>query len=152
MSIDCYGESELQMMMLAEEAFERGATRLKEIRNFALSSGVKTIGIAHCMAVAKEAESVKNYFSTDFEVLTIDCKTGKLAKSDFLGEGYMGLSCNPMGQAEYLAENGSELNIVMGLCVGHDMIFGMNSKVPTTTLLVKDRAHKHNPLEGINNL
>jgi len=44
----------------------------------------------------------------------------------------------------------------MGLCVGHDMIFNMNSKAPTSTLIVKDREHHHNPFqefskEGISN-
>ena len=144
-----YNDDELKVMQLAEESIERGASRLVEIRNYALKSGFKKIGIAHCMAVSKEAEAVKGFFAKDFEVLAIDCKTGKLPKSDFLGDGFVGISCNPLGQAEYLAANGSEMNIVMGLCVGHDMIFGMNSTVPTTTLLVKDRAHKHNPLEGI---
>lgn len=149
MSREQYNEGEVKLMKLAEESLERGASRLVEIRNFALKSGYKKIGIAHCMAVAREAAMVKDFLSNDFEVLTIDCKVDKRPKSEFLGEGAVGISCNPLGQAEFLAENGSEMNIVLGLCVGHDMIFGMNSKVPTTTLLVKDRAHKHNPLEGI---
>lgn len=149
---ESYNEDELAVMRLAEEALERGATRLVEIRNFALKSGYKKIGLAHCMAVAKEAEVVKQFLAKDFEVLAIDCKTGKLPKSKFLGDGAVGISCNPLGQAEYLAANGSEMNIVMGLCVGHDIVFGMNSTVPTTTLLVKDRVHKHNPLEGIKNI
>ena len=103
-------------------------------------TGVQTCALPICFPV------------TIAEVFSIDCKIGKLPKSEFLGDGAVGISCNPMGQAEYLIANGSEMNIVMGLCVGHDMAFGMNSKVPTTTLLVKDRVHKHNPLEGIKNI
>ena len=152
MSRELYNVDELKVMRLAEEALERGASRLVEKRNFALKSGYKKIGLAHCMAVSKEAAVVKEFLSNDFEVFSIDCKIGKLPKSEFLGDGAVGISCNPMGQAEYLTANGSEMNIVMGLCVGHDMVFGMNSKVPTTTLLVKDRVHKHNPIEGIKNI
>lgn len=152
MTKESYSVDNLNVMRHAEEALERGASRLVEIRNFALKSGYKKIGLAHCMAVSKEAELVKQFLSKDFEVLAIDCKTGRLPKSDFLGEGAVGISCNPLGQAEFLAANGVEMNIVMGLCVGHDMVFSVNSKVPTTTLLVKDRVHKHNPLEGIKNI
>jgi uncharacterized metal-binding protein len=57
--------------------------------------------------------------------------------------------CNPSGQAEYLKENKTELNISMGLCVGHDMIFSQKSNVAVTTLVVKDRVNNHNPIEGI---
>lgn len=146
-----YADSDLALMKLAEASLEKGADRLIEVRNFALNSGFKKIGIAYCAAVAKEAEIVDHFLSKDFEVVRIDCKTGKFPKSEMLDDGSLvGISCNPMGQAAYLAECGAQMNIVMGLCVGHDMVFGMNSHVPTTTLLVKDRAHKHNPLEGIN--
>jgi uncharacterized metal-binding protein len=35
---------------------------------------------------------------------------------------------------------------MMGLCLGHDMIFNASSKAPVTPLLVKDRKLKHNTL------
>ena len=38
-----------------------------------------------------------------------------------------------------------EMNIIMGLCVGHDMLFSKYSEAPVTTLLVKDRVTGHNP-------
>lgn len=146
-----YAGDTLALMKLAEASLDKGADRLMEVRNFALQSGFKKIGIAYCAAVAKEAEVVANFLATDFDVVKIDCKTGKLPKSELLDDmNLVGISCNPLGQAAYLATNGAEMNVVMGLCVGHDMLFGMNSEVPTTTLLVKDRVHKHNPIEGIN--
>jgi len=46
-----------------------------------------------------------------------------------------------------LAKNNTDLNISFGLCLGHDIMFNMKSKVPTTTLIVKDREHKHNPYQ-----
>ena len=60
---------------------------------------------------------------------------------------YKGVSCNPAGQAKYLEDKGTELNIMMGLCLGHDMIFNARSKAPVTPLLVKDRKLNHHTLE-----
>ena len=40
----------------------------------------------------------------------------------------------------------TSFNIIVGLCVGHDMLFTMNSKAPVTTLIVKDRFTGHNPV------
>jgi uncharacterized metal-binding protein len=54
--------------------------------------------------------------------------------------------CNPVYQAELLNEAGTQLNIVLGLCVGHDMLFTKNSKAYVTTLSVKDRMTGNNPI------
>ena len=61
--------------------------------------------------------------------------------------GYDGISCNPAGQAQLMNEDHTELNLVMGLCLGHDMILNAKSNGLATTLIVKDRKFKHNPLE-----
>ena len=57
--------------------------------------------------------------------------------------------CNPIGQAEMLNEAGTELNIICGLCVGHDAIFTMHCKAPVTTLIAKDRVLGHNPAAAL---
>ena len=57
--------------------------------------------------------------------------------------------CNPAGQAAMLNEAGSQLNIICGLCVGHDAIFSRASRAPVTTLIVKDRVLAHNPAGAI---
>ena len=57
--------------------------------------------------------------------------------------------CNPKFQALFLKENGAELFIICGLCVGHDAIFAANCDGPVTTLVVKDRLLAHNPLGAI---
>jgi len=135
-------------MQLADEARLPGKNRIEEIRNYAKISGIKRIGIANCVAVQKEAVMLKESLAADFEVYAVDCKCGKVPASEFLGAEAKGVSCNPAGQAEFLADNNTELNIVMGLCVGHDMVFSAKSQAPTTTLIVKDRAHQHNPIES----
>jgi uncharacterized metal-binding protein len=73
---------------------------------------------------------------------------GKVPFNDLV-EGYKGLSCNPAGQASYLSEKKTELNIMMGLCLGHDMIFNSKSTAPVTPLIVKDRKLKHYTLNKI---
>ena len=57
--------------------------------------------------------------------------------------------CNPIGQAIFLNEAKTELNIILGLCVGHDSLFIKYSKAPVTVFAVKDRVLGHNPLAVI---
>jgi len=147
-----YDSRSLEIMRTAEDALERGVNRLQETKDFARKAGIKRIGIAHCVAVTKEAELVKQYLSDEFEVVCVDCKCGRITKHEMLGKEGKSIMCNPAGQAEYLKENNTELNISMGLCVGHDMVFNRKSTSPLTALIVKDRANKHNPMQSIHNL
>src|ERR1035437_9506029 len=141
-----YTESDLKTMLAAEKGRIPGKNRVEELISFAEKSGVKRIGIANCISLQREANDLKTRLEGKFEVFSIDCKYGKITGAELLqDETVKGLSCNPAGQAEFLAENNTELNVSFGLCVGHDMMFNMKSKAPTTTLVVKDREHKHNP-------
>lgn len=144
--IQLYSQEDIKQMQIADAARMPGKDRIEEIRSYAQKMGVKTIGIAHCVAVQKEAEQLKDMLSNDFTVALVGCKHGKISSSSILGNDAKGISCNPAGQAQYLAEHKTELNIVMGLCIGHDMIFSAKSTAPTTTLLVKDRAHANNTM------
>ena len=58
-------------------------------------------------------------------------------------------SCNPVGQALLLNQCNTELNIIVGLCIGHDILFTQHSKAPVTTLVVKDRVTGHNPVVNL---
>jgi uncharacterized metal-binding protein len=57
--------------------------------------------------------------------------------------------CNPIGQAVFLNKAQTELNIMLGLCVGHDSLFIKYSNAPITVFAVKDRVLAHNPLGAI---
>ena len=149
---DLYDEGSLGVMSTAEDAYVRGSSRLEEIRNYAKTAGLKRIGIAHCVSMPKEAAAVSHFLSDDFEVYSVDCKCGKVSKLEMLGREGNGVMCNPAGQADYLKENDTELNISMGLCVGHDMIFSQKSSVAVTTLVVKDRVNNHNSMQAIRTL
>jgi uncharacterized metal-binding protein len=100
------------------------------------------------VAVADAAKNLETRLLKEFEVLRVDCKLCRIPAEDLV-EGARGISCNPVGQAKVLAAAGTELNIVLGLCVGHDLIFARHSSAPTTTLVVKDRVHQHNPIEAL---
>lgn len=147
-----YDKQSLEVMRTAEDAFERGVNRVQEIKNFARKSGIKRIGIAHCVSFPKEKEAVKQFLSDEFEVFSVDCKCGKVTKQEMLGGASNSIMCNPAGQAEYLKGNNTELNISMGLCVGHDMVFNQKSAAPVSVLVVKDHANRHNPMQSINSL
>lgn len=53
--------------------------------------------------------------------------------------------CNPILQAKILNNEKTDLNVVIGLCVGHDSLFYKYSDALTTTLITKDRVLAHNP-------
>ncbi len=136
-------------MEAAEAAMIPRGEKIDEIKEYARQLGYTKIGIANCACVAKEAEIVAERFRPEFETKVIGCKVGKLIRAEMFGNESKGVACNPKEQAEVLNEWGSQLNIILALCIGHDIMFQKHSEAPTTTLLVKDRAHKHNPMEEL---
>ena len=53
--------------------------------------------------------------------------------------------CNPVMQALALNEARTDLNLIMGLCVGHDSLFIKYSDALVTSVVTKDRVLGHNP-------
>lgn len=127
--------------------------RLREIAEFADRLGLRKVGIAFCIGLSEEAEKVHNYLSSrGFDVYSVCCKCGGIDKTsigltedDKLEAGKHESICNPLVQAEILNHVATELNVIIGLCVGHDTLFIMRSKAPVTYLIVKDRVTGHNP-------
>lgn len=63
-----------------------------------------------------------------------------------LGYRKIGIAnCGAM-QTERLNAVGTELNVIMGPCVGHDSIFMRHYAAPCTTFVVKDRMLGNNPI------
>jgi uncharacterized metal-binding protein len=142
-----YNEQDKKILKDAEDTVDRTIDRLQEIISYARYSGLKKIGIANCTTFTREAKNLQSLLTEEgFEVERVHCKYGRMPFSDVI-EGYEGISCNPAGQAKYLEEKGTELNIMMGLCLGHDMIFNAKSKAPVTPLIVKDRKHGNKTFE-----
>ena len=88
-----------------------------------------------------------------FEVVSVICCVGGISKDKIglkedqkiHGNKYEPM-CNPIAQAGMCNAAGTELNILLGLCVGHDSLFIKHSKAYTTVFAVKDRVLGHNPL------
>ncbi|MCI8414005.1 MAG: DUF1847 domain-containing protein [Ruminiclostridium sp.] len=124
--------------------------RVQETIVFAQRMGYHKIGIATCVGLIRESRTLAKILRAHgFAVYGVGCKVGELPKND-LGippehHGPGDIACNPILQAELLNEAGTELNIVMGLCVGHDSLFYKHAKGITTTLVTKDRVTGHNP-------
>jgi uncharacterized metal-binding protein len=57
--------------------------------------------------------------------------------------------CNPIFQAYVVNDAGTDFNVLLGLCVGHDSLFFKYTEAPTTVLAVKDRVTGHNPLAAV---
>lgn len=132
-------------------------TRVEETVMFAKKMGYKNIGIAHCAALMDEAKIVHKIFeSHGFTVNSVCCKVGRIEKESIgftdkekVNAGQFETACNPIAQAKILEKAGCDFNIVIGLCIGHDSLFFMNTKVPTTVLIVKDRVLGHNPAAAL---
>ena len=128
--------------------------RIREIMLFAKELGCRRLGLVFCIGLAREAEIIAEILSQDFEVVSACCKLCGINKRTYGFEQIdpqkdTEVMCNPAGQAAVMNEAATELNIVCGLCVGHDAIFSRASHAPVTTLAVKDRVLAHNPLGAI---
>jgi len=128
-------------------------TRLGEIILFAKELGCKRVGLAFCIGLSEEAVVIDEILSGHFEVISVCCKACALEKKDFdletISSNEHEIMCNPAGQASLLNQAGTELNILCGLCVGHDAIFVKESNAPVTTLIAKDRVLAHNPAGAV---
>ncbi len=135
---DLYNNEFLKIMKVADTTSDMSLNRIEQIRAFAIEANYLKIGIANCITFSRETEIIKRYLSKDFEVFTVDCKYGRLSKKELFNENNLRVLCNPAGQAKFLNDKKTDLNISIGLCVGHDMIFNKASKAPVTCLYTKD--------------
>jgi len=132
-------------------------TRVEEICQFAKKLGFTKIGIATCISFVDLARTLSGILeSHGFTVASAACKTGSLPKEalgvrdeEKIRPGSFEPMCNPISQAELLNAAGCELNIVLGLCVGHDSLLVRYSKGLTTTLVAKERVLAHNPVGAL---
>lgn len=132
-------------------------TRLEETIRFAQKLGVKKLGIASCIGLLDEASLYAKIVRTaGIETLTVICKVGAVDKSEIgipdglkVCPGCNESCCNPALQAQVLNEWGAQLNVLVGLCVGHDAIFTRHSAAPAVTFIVKDRVLGHNPAAAL---
>jgi uncharacterized metal-binding protein len=136
------------------EAVNARWTRVEDTIAFAKLMGYKKIGIATCIGLLEETNRLAVILKGQgFTPVSVCCKAGSIDKlelglkeSDKVRPDTFEPACNPVAQAKLLNRAGTEMNIIVGLCVGHDMLFNKYSEAPVTTLVVKDRVTGHNPV------
>lgn len=152
-----YKPSDIKSMQVSasiEAQYYMKKTRLEELILYAKAMGYKRLGLAFCIGLAEEARIIHEILGREFEVHSVCCKVCGIDKSRFKLERLhldkeIDATCNPLGQAEVLNSEKTELNIILGLCIGHDTLFTKYSKAPVSTIAVKDRVLAHNPLGAI---
>ena len=133
-------------------------TRAEETVLFIRAIGAKKVGIATCIGLIEEAKTFARILQKNgINYVTAVCKVGGedkremgLAEEDKIRKGGADETmCNPILQARILNREHTDLNIAIGLCVGHDALFSRYSEAPVTTLIAKDRVLGHNPAAAL---
>ena len=132
-------------------------TRVEDTVALAKRMGWKRVGIATCIGLLDESARLAEILEAQgLEPVSVCCKVGSVDKAELgIGEelkvrpGTFEPLCNPIAQARILNRLATDMNVIMGLCVGHDMLFAKHADAPTTTLVAKDRVTGHNPVAAL---
>ncbi|NQT27665.1 DUF1847 domain-containing protein [candidate division KSB1 bacterium] len=150
-SLKGYEGSHLKLAQVSsaiEAQYYMQKTRLEELFLFVNRMGYKKLGIAFCIGLSDEAKILAEFLRKEFDVVSVCCKVCGIDKSSLelerMKPDVHEAMCNPIGQAMLLNKQQTELNIICGLCIGHDIQFTQHSDAPVTTFIVKDRVLAHN--------
>ena len=156
-----HADSETQELALSAARVEATGycrwPRVQEVMEFARRISASRLGIATCVGLIREANLLQEILEANgFQVSSVCCKVGSIPKEEIgladdekVRPGQFEALCNPIGQAKLLNEAETELNIAVGLCVGHDSLFFKHSVAPVTVLVAKDRVTGHNPVAAL---
>lgn len=137
---------------------ERTLCRLAELVYFALEMGYTRLGVAFCVDLLEPASVLTGVLRRFFEVVPVCCKVRGITEGGPLAaEGRQSRAaedgrtavCDPVGLAAVLNAAGTDLNILVGLCVGVDGVLSRESRAPTTTVFVKDKSLANNPVGAV---
>ncbi|HEX2868145.1 MAG TPA: DUF1847 domain-containing protein [Ignavibacteriales bacterium] len=123
-------------------------SRMEEIAEFIRMMNYKKPGLAYCYGMEQDAKLVRDFFkSRGIRLRTVSCTAGAMAQDELNENSCIHkVSCNPLAQAEELNAEEADFVIIMGICLGHDILLQKNLKADFTTLVVKDRVFNHQPL------
>lgn len=154
--LEAYHNPETQRIVQAAAALVdngRAGTlsRLEEVIEFAAYMEYKTVGLAYCFGLEEEARKFSRHLAArGFSVKAVSCTVTGLTQDRInLASTITAKSCNPIAQAEQLNSENVELTAVIGLCLGHDILFQKYIQGPVTTFAVKDRVFDHCPLKAL---
>jgi uncharacterized metal-binding protein/rhodanese-related sulfurtransferase len=125
--------------------------RLEEIVEYAKDRKYKTLGVAYCYGLENEAKILQTHLSNaGFQTAMVSCTVDGVTEADIDSKkSDQSISCNPLGQANVINGSGAEFTVLMGLCLGHDILIQKQLNMDFTTWLVKDRVSQHRPLDGL---
>ena len=156
-SSDAVPHSTMRMLEAATDVSaeaERQLCRLAELVYFCLEMGYRRIGIAFCVDLQEPAEILASVLDRSFETVGVCCKIGGAPRGES-GERtettaeVPPIACNPVAQARILNQAETDLNVIVGLCMGSDCLFTQESDAPVTTLFVKDKSLANNPIGAV---
>jgi uncharacterized metal-binding protein len=143
--------AESEIVQAAAELVDFGRagklSRLQETIAFAQKMNYKRIGLAYCYGMEKQVQQIVEIFrESKLNVRAVSCTVGGISQNQVNPESaFCTVSCNPIGQARQLNHENVDLVVMIGLCLGHDILFQREVKVDCTTLVVKDRVYNHSP-------
>jgi uncharacterized metal-binding protein len=112
--------------------------------------GYHKVGIAFCVELYRETHVLAHLLRRFLRVTPVCCKIGgRRISEDEVPSRPCHIACNPAGQAAELNRRGTEINAIVGLCIGCDLLFAQRSRAPVTTLFVKDRSLANNPVGAL---
>lgn len=126
-------------------------SRLEEIAEYAKLKEYRVLGVAYCYGMENEAGLLREYLQKEgFRMVMVSCTVDGVPECEVntTKTGHS-VSCNPIGQANALSKSGAEFTILMGLCLGHDILIQKNLIMDFTTWIVKDRVTKHRPMDAL---
>jgi uncharacterized metal-binding protein len=144
-----------QILTAAAKLVDNGKSgtlsRIQEIANFILSMKYQKVGLAYCYGMENDVKTVKQILKeSGIPISSVACSVGGLAQDEFNNESCIHkVACNPIGQAKQLNAENIDFVVIIGICLGHDILLQRNLTCDFTTLVVKDRVFNHNPLLGI---
>lgn len=152
---DPLGPAAAKVAAVAEEVAREGAgrwSRVEELIEFAHRAGAQTLGLIFCLGLKEEARVLHQVLTVNnFRVRSVQCKSGAVPKEEMgildaqkVRPGKPEMMCNPLAQAEVLNRQGTDLNVLVGQCVGHDTGAMTHSGPLTVCLVAKDRVLGHN--------
>ena len=156
--LNLYKEPDNKKAMIAAAEVESEGylrdCRVEEVIRFAKKLNAEKLGIATCVGLLRESKILAKILRNHgFEVYGVACKVGGIEKTavgiDKKCEEIGKSMCNPIMQARLLNKAQTDLNLVMGLCVGHDSLFYKYSEALATTVVTKDRVLGHNPAAAL---
>lgn len=128
--------------------------RVEELIFYAHKMGYQRLGIAFCVSLIQEAQSLaKRLIGEHLEAVPVCCRVGAVDYSEIgLPKAHPDKFCsicNPIAQSKLLNAANVDLVIQLGLCLGYDIILQTACTAPVTTLVVKDRVLDHHTVQAL---